>query len=138
MGKYDTGSYGELLEQMDGLLHGSPWSFRVYDLNDADVGFIFEAWSPAGEDLPYEGSLVNLPRDGRGAYEVAPEDALAYCAKFMRIEADGFDVDEHVELWIDGRGRNGVPGTVRELLDDAEEIQKMLNELAETLEGALS
>lgn len=134
---YASGSYEKLEERMDGLLDGA-WSFRVYDLNEADVGFVFEAWSPAGEDLPYEGWLVYLPRDGRGSYVVAPEDALSFCAMHMRMEAEGFDVDEHVELWIGGRGENGVPGTVRELLDDAEEIQRMLDDLADRLEGALA
>ena len=47
--------------------------------------------------------------------------------------ADDFDVDEHVELWIEGRGKNGVPATARELVEDAEAIRDMLNELAVAL-----
>lgn len=48
------------------------------------------------------------------------------------------------ELWIEGRGKNGVPATARELVEDAEAIRDMLNELAVALtvasekEGALS
>lgn len=53
--------------------------------------------------------------------------------KNVREYADGFDVDEHVELWIEGRGKNGVPATARELVEDAEAIRDMLNELAVAL-----
>lgn len=48
--------------------------------------------------------------------------------------ADDFDPDEHIEMWIEAR-KNGVAGvpTTRELVHDAEAIQKMLKELAEAL-----
>ena len=42
-------------------------------------------------------------------------------------------MDEHVELWVDSRGKNGVPGSIRELVKDAEAIDKMLQELADAL-----
>ena len=64
--------------------------------------------------------------------------------KNVREYADDFDVDEHVELWIEGRGKRGVPATARELVEDAEAIRDMLNELAVALtvaaakEGATS
>lgn len=45
----------------------------------------------------------------------------------MRQYATGFDVDEHVELWIENRGKNGVPSTARELIEDAEAICDMEN-----------
>ena len=36
-------------------------------------------------------------------------------------------------MWVDGRGKNGVPSTIRELLVDAEAIQKHLTETADAL-----
>lgn len=52
----------------------------------------------------------------------------------VREYANNFDADEHAEMWIEARGRvNGVPNSIRELIEDAEEIQEMLNELADTL-----
>ena len=46
-----------------------------------------------------------------------------------------FDVDEHVEMWIEARrnGVRGVPSSIRELVEDAEDIDKMLEELADAL-----
>lgn len=51
----------------------------------------------------------------------------------LRIRYEDFDVDEEVEVWIDLRGQNGVPSSIRALLEDAEwkrqELQLLLNEL---------
>lgn len=48
--------------------------------------------------------------------------------------AAGWDIDEHIEMWIGAR-RNGVKGvpSTRELVCDAEAIDKMLQELAAAL-----
>lgn len=48
--------------------------------------------------------------------------------------AANFDIDEHIELWIEAK-RNGVKGvpSTRELVYDAEAIDKMLQELAAAL-----
>ena len=54
----------------------------------------------------------------------------------VREYANDFDADEHAEMWIEARGRvNGVSDSIRTLIDDAEAIQKMLDELADALEG---
>ena len=44
-----------------------------------------------------------------------------------------FDADEHAEMWVDKRGQNGVPNSIRALIDDADAIQEMLDELAEAV-----
>ena len=51
--------------------------------------------------------------------------------------ASDFDVDDHIEMWIEARhnGVQGVPNT-RTLVEDAEAIQDMLDELAEALSAA--
>lgn len=90
---------------------GSVYNYKYY--------VILQAHSPLGEDLPEE-------------FEV---DTVKELVKQMRSRADNYDADEHAELWVGSRGQNGVPNcSIRELLDDAEEIGKMYNELAEILE----
>ena len=46
-----------------------------------------------------------------------------------------FDVDEHVEMWVSARnnGTSGIPSSIEELMEDAENIQEMLNDLADAL-----
>ncbi len=94
----------EICENLD-------WSVTVCD--DGDV--MLENYSPAGEDL---------------VFYVDKDDEFVDGVK--RLAAD-FDADEHAEMWVEGRGKNGVPSTIRELLDDAEAIDKMLQELAAAL-----
>lgn len=86
--------------------------WRVINCSGGD--FELEKSSPAGEDIVFDVSAEKF-------------------VESVREYADEFDVDAHVELWIEGRGKNGVPSTVRELLEDAEAIAAMLKELAEAL-----
>lgn len=78
----------------------------------------FRQYSPAGEDFSFTVDTV------------IPEEIIEQIMEY----ADNFDIDEHIEIWIDAR-RNGVSGvpSTRELVEDAEEISKMLDTLAERL-----
>ena len=51
--------------------------------------------------------------------------------------SDSFDVDEHIAMWIEAKqnGTQGVPGA-RQIVHDAEEIEKELDELAFELQEA--
>lgn len=71
--------------------------------------------SPAGEDF---GFTVFYENAADLVYEVQQYSL-------------GFDVDEHIEMWIEARnnGVAGVPSTV-ELCKDAEAIDKMVADLA--------
>lgn len=78
-----------------------------------------EKYSPAGEDFIFAASVENFAKD-------------------VELYADNFDIDEHIEMWIEAK-RNGVAGvpSTRELVQDAYDIQAMLNELAEALTADL-
>ena len=71
--------------------------------------------SPAGEDFIFTADIENFV-----------ESVNEYAADF--------DIDEHVEMWIEARksGVRDVPST-RELVKDAEDINLMLKELAVAL-----
>ena len=72
--------------------------------------------SPAGEDLCEE-----YAKD---------EDILDWALDIAR----NFDADEHIEMWVDAKrsGVSGVPST-RELVEDADEIQKMYDALCDAI-----
>lgn len=97
--------YIDILEKHD-------WSVSSYT---GDGRVELEKYSPAGEDFIMCVEVENFPQ------------AVAEYA------AD-FDIDEHIEMWIEARhnGVSGVPST-RELVKDAEDIDKMLQELAAAL-----
>lgn len=103
----------ELEQKYIDILEQNDWSISSY----TDDGRVeVQKYSPAGEDFLMCVEVENFPES-------------------VREYANDFDADEHAEMWIETRGRvNGVPNSVRELIDDAEEIKKMLNELADVLE----
>lgn len=87
--------------------------WRIHECEDGNIEL--ENYSPQGEDLIF---TVYVDEDFlEGIWRLAEE----------------FDIDEHAELWIDQRGKNGVPGSISEILHDAEDIQGMLHELFEAL-----
>ncbi len=100
------------------------WTIRTCETapnnnKEESVWIEFEAWSPAGEDLP-----LDLYFDG----------TCQSLIKSLQEYCDTFDVDEHVELWIGSRGQRGVPGTVSELLEDAKAIDKMQKDLLKSIQ----
>ena len=79
-----------------------------------------EFYSPEGEDV-----LETIWYDGTND---------GFIEGFRQL-SDNFDADEHAEMWIDGRGKRGIPDSVRALIDDAENIKDTLLGVAEKLEG---
>ena len=77
--------------------------------------------SPAGEDFSM---IIDF-------------DAEDQCSSFrdsLESYYEDFDIDEHVEMWVEAR-RNGISGvpSIRELVKDAEEIDAMILKLSQTL-----
>lgn len=76
----------------------------------------FSKYSPAGEDFSFVAFYTDM-------------DNLV--EEVARIAAD-FDIEEHVKLWLGGRG---APGVI-ELVQDAKDIDKMLQDLVIALRNA--
>ena len=96
--------YIEVCERLD-------WSIHEYEDGSVDVA----KQSPAGEDFSFGVSSENFVEE-------------------VKMYAAYFNVDEHVEMWVAARfnGAKGIP-SCRELVEDAEAIDKMLQELAAAL-----
>ena len=98
----------EVLEAHDISLCGEI-SERTYNNDGYDVEL--ETYSPEGEDV-----IISLIYDG------TEEN---FIRQFERY-AEDFDAEEHAEMYINMRGKRGVPNcTIRELLNDAEEIKQL-------------
>lgn len=85
---------------------------------------LIEFWTDtAGQDIPveidYDGTVENL------------------VDKFT-AHAENYDVDDEVEIYVNMRGENGVPSSIRELLDDCQEAKDTLMEIANNLNNAIS
>lgn len=53
----------------------------------------------------------------------------------VRKRANGFDVDEEVEVYIPCRGENGCPSSIEDLVNDAKWKKEQIEKLADVLEG---
>lgn len=107
---YDAGRISAVVPNMDKAVKLG-WTVTVDE--DGSVGFA--QCSPAGEDFSFRVAGNDIPRE---VYEYAQD----------------FDMDEHIDMWIHAKesGTAGVPG-YKTLVDDADAIQDMLNDLADAL-----
>ena len=105
----------EVLEAHDISLCGEI-SERTYNNDGYDVEL--ETYSPEGEDV-----IISLIYDG------TEEDFI----KQFESYAEDFDAEEHAETYINMRGKNGVPESIKNLLEDAEWQKEMLLEVAKDL-----
>ena len=106
-----------MLNRMYEKMRELDWNFddpEIEEGTEGDIEIEIENWSPEGENI-----IETISFDGN------PKGLI----KTLKENAESFDVDNHVEMWIEGRGKNGVPETARELVEDAEAIQEMLNDL---------
>ena len=104
----------ELEQRYIDILKENDWSICSYT---GDGGVELEKYSPLGEDFLMYVEVVNFPDS-------------------VREYANDFDPDEHASMWINARGTvNGVPESVKDLIEDAYAIKQMIYELADALEG---
>lgn len=84
------------------------WTVREYDDGSADLS----QYSPAGEDFSFCVETENFAEEIRSYY-------------------NDFDSDEHAEMWIEAKrnGKSGIP-SIRRLIEDADAIESMLEDLA--------
>ena len=93
-----------------------------YDYEDNGYALI-EFWTDtAGQDIPTEFEFDGTAED--------------FVEQFTEC-AENYDVDDKVELYVNMRGKNGVPNTVRELLDDCQEAKDTLMEISSKLQEAI-
>lgn len=93
--------------------------WRIVSRDNSAKGFAvweLENFSPAGEDL-----VISVGG-------ITPEGMIRDIVDF----ANNFDPDEHIERWIEAR-HNGVRvvPSIRVLVEDADAIEEMLQELAD-------
>lgn len=101
------------MDELREYLEDNGWHVDECNIGPAnDIGWELSKYSPAGEDFFF---AIEHNNDVEAAVQ-----ALKQCAY-------NFDIDEHVQLNLGGRGAPGVT----ELVEDAKEIQEMLDELAD-------
>lgn len=115
----------QLLENAEGL----DWSYTIYQEREGtyngwhcnEGNYVeLEKYSPAGEDF----SMI---------IDFDMADLVDSFLDKLKEYSEDFDVDEHVEMWLPSRGKGGCPGSISELVQDAEAIRDMIVELYQYL-----
>lgn len=106
------------IEDLKNAIENYGWNVNECDFN-CGTGWELYQHSPAGEDFGFAIEHNNN-------VEKAIEEINQY--------ANDFDIDEHIEMWVEARqidnNRLKVP-PIRILVEDAENIQEMLDNLSE-------
>lgn len=92
-----------------------------YEIGDREA--LIEFWTDTAEqDIPTE-----------FVYDGTPEDFVAE----FKIAVENYDVDEEVEIFVQSRGKNGVPSSIKTLYEDMQEAKDTLMDLVDKLEAVL-
>lgn len=108
----------ELIKEIQDKLEEHDWHVSSVDKQNGEYYAEIGKGTPAGEDW-WETIWFDGTKNG-------------FAEAVMEAYND-FDVDEAVEIWIEGRGKNGVPSSIRTLVEDAEWKEKALMELGDAL-----
>lgn len=110
----------ENLEELLDTAEEMGWSYHIYK-EDSDRAYVeMKKSSPAGGAFSIEVDFIE------------ESEIISFLDDLYDVYAS-FDVDEYVDMYASQRGENGVPGTYKELLEDAESIEEMIKELYDSL-----
>lgn len=112
------------MKRVEKVLDKMGISYSYHKVEDSDNWYgLVEFWTDtAGQDIPTEFDFDGTAED---------------FVKEFTERAENYDVDEEVEVYVNMRGQNGVPNTIRELLDDCQEAKNTLLEIAVKLNAAI-
>lgn len=106
---------GKLFEE-----RGVDWKFTFWE--EPEKSYVeLETHSPLGENV-----IIKIDFD--------PEDPVESFIDNLKDYYQNFDPEDHAAPFIEHRGKNGVPDSIRDLVDDAEAIDSMIKDLIFALE----
>jgi hypothetical protein len=111
-----------LPEKIMDVLESQDWNLCSIEEQGGEYYAEIEKDSPNGEDF-----IATIWFNG------LPTDFIEKVAEY----SDDYDADDHVIDLIECSGRGCLPGSLRDLIDDAEAIGEMLDDLAAALAVAL-
>lgn len=108
------------MEKLKEIIKKLGWEIDDISYSNGDIGWDLRQYSPAGEDFGF--SICHNNDVQRAIKEIS------------EYAEDGFDIDEHIEMWIEAKhnGCKGIPKTI-ELVEDAKAIKEMLVNLSNYL-----
>lgn len=86
-----------------------------------ETEFTFSQYTPAGQDFSFSVTMQG--------------ENLDSLIGNIKEYYDNFDVDEETYLWLDetGHGKNGAPYRMKDVVEDMEEAEKMIDRLLDAI-----
>ena len=113
-----------LIEQITSVATSLGWHVGITSATGI-VEFEFSQYTPAGQDFNF-------------CVEMKDDDLDSLLDDIERYY-EAFDPDYEASLWIgdDGHGKRGAPYHIKDIVNDMEAAEKMIDELHETLKKTL-
>lgn len=120
-----------LPEELDKVLDENNITLNIYSEDNSNLSTIhceFEFYSDLGEDV-FETFDLELE-------DIVDDDFASAFVNGFCEHSECFDADEHAQMHIEYRGKHGVPNSIRDLIDDADNIKKTLENVSAELKEA--
>lgn len=113
----------EIIKQVEAVGESEGWTVDTSLENNGNMYFTFSKFSPAGRDFSFDISFDT------------PVELLSDVANEVYGFWLSYDADYETMLWLDenGHGKNGAPHRMRDVLDDSEAIDEMIENLSSAL-----
>ena len=110
-----------LNEKIKEIAENQGFAVDIVDNGDGDYTFVFEKYSPAGQDFYFEADIE--------------ENNIQYLLDNIYDFYKNYDCSEEAYLWLDetGHGTNGAPYDMKEVYEDMEACEKYVLDLYDIL-----
>ena len=110
-----------LNERIKEIAENQGFAVDIVDNGDGDYTFVFEKYSPAGQDFYFEADIE--------------ENNIQYLLDNIYDFYKNYDCSEEAYLWLDktGHGTNGAPYDMKEVYEDMEACEKYVLDLYDIL-----
>ena len=110
-----------LNERIKEIAENQGFVVDIVDNGDGNYTFVFEKYSPAGQDFYFEADIE--------------ENNIQYLLDNIYDFYKNYDCSEEAYLWLDetGHGTNGAPYDMKEVYEDMEACEKYVLDLYDIL-----
>ena len=110
-----------LNEKIVKIANEQDWKVDIVDNGDGDYTFVFQKYSPAGQDFYFEADME--------------DNNIQYLLDNIYEYYSNYDCSEEAYLWLDntGHGRNGAPYDMKDVYEDMQACEKAVLDLYDLL-----
>ena len=111
-----------LNEKIVKIANAQDWKVDIVDNGDGDYTFVFQKYSPAGQNFYFEADME--------------DNNIQYLLDNIYEYYSNYDCSEEAYLWLDntGHGRNGAPYDMKDVYEDMQACKQSILDLYNILQ----